>query len=282
MLRSLLFVPGHMPNRFEKALASAADAVIVDLEDAVDPNRKQEARDAVAGFFSLPGAARRFVRINGLDTGDWLADLEAIIAPGLHGVVLPKFQAGEDVRKLDWVMSQLEARAGLDDRGIEILPLVETGVGVVGLGALDLPLPRVRQFTFGMVDLKQDLGLDVDEEETQLAHIRWSLASASRAAGLEPPIDTVFVAIRDADGFTASARRARAFGSAGKLCIHPDQVGLANAAFMPSENEIVKARAILAAFDANPDLGAFQVDGTMVDKPVIAWARGVMATSLQS
>jgi citrate lyase subunit beta / citryl-CoA lyase len=277
MLRSLLFVPGDADVRFPKALDCGADAVIVDLEDAVDSTRKADARDNVGKFLAVETSVRRYVRINGLETDEVWADVEAIVKPGLDGIMLPKFHCGEDVQRLDWLISRFERSQGLQSGAIEIMPLVESASGVASLIRLTEPLPRVRHLTFGAVDLRQDLGLRVDRDETQLSHLQWTMVVASRAANLGAPIDTVYVNIKDGEGYAKSLRRASDFGFGGKLCIHPSQVAPANAAFLPSAEEMARAKAVIAAYAAKGNAGAVQVEGMMVDKPVLDWARTVVS-----
>lgn len=277
MLRSLLFVPGDAEARLPKALRCGADAVIADLEDAVDPTRKQDARRNMVEYLSTETSIRRYVRINRIETDDCWADVEAIVRPGLDGIVLPKFQNDEDVRRLDWLISRFERLRGLENGTVEILPLVETAAGVANLMHLGGALPRVRRLTYGAVDLRQDLNLRIDREETQLEHLKWSMVVASRAADLEAPIDTVFIDISDTEGYSKSLKRASDLGFCGKLCIHPSQVAPANAAFVPSTEDRAKAQAILAAYNASGNAGALQVGGTMVDAPVVEWARSIIS-----
>lgn len=277
MLRSLLFVPGDAESRLPKALQCGADAVIADLEDAVDPKRKAYARDNMDTYLSFETKVRRYVRINAIETDDFWADVEVIVRSGLDGIVLPKFNDVEDIRRLDWLIAHFERNRGLDAGAIEILPLIETASGAANLANLHGELPRVRRLTFGAVDLSQDLHLRIDRDETQLAQLRWSLVVSSRAAGLEAPIDTVFVNINDTENYIQSLRRASDLGFCGKLCIHPSQVAPANAAFLPSAEDIAKAEVILAAYATNEDAGALQVQGMMVDAPVVKWAESLIA-----
>ena len=278
MLRSFLFVPGSNPPRFSKAFASAADAVIQDLEDSVAEADKAAARDAVAASLCEPADVRRYVRINGLDTPHCWDDLRAVAREHLHGLLVPKVESADQLRTLDWVLDQLEREHALEPGGIEILPILESACGFARLAEIAGASARVSRLTFGALDLCEDLDLVADAEEDHLAHVRWQLVAASRAAGLDAPIDTVFADIADKAGHARSLQRARARGFSGKLCIHPAQVASTNAAFMPTAAEIARARAIVAAVEqAGGDLGVAQIDGAMVDRPVILRAKRVLA-----
>jgi citrate lyase subunit beta/citryl-CoA lyase len=271
ILRSLLFVPGDAVKRFPKALASGADAVIQDLEDAVPLARKGEARRATAA--SLPetaGTVRRFVRINARETSFCWDDLHAVVVPGLNGIVLPKAEDPAAVAAVAWVVAELERARGMQLGEVEVIPLIESAAGIQALEAIARATPRIRRLTFGAVDLSTELSLEVDAQESQLAPLRWQLVVASRAAGLEPPIDTVYLRLNDSEGLETVVRRAKSCGFHGKLCIYPDQVAIVNDGFMPSEEEIARARRILDAVGANAgEAVAASVDGMMVDRPVV-------------
>lgn len=277
LARSLLFVPGNQPRRLEKALASAADAVIIDLEDAVPAADKVHARAAAVAALGRRDAL--FVRINGMHDPACLDDLEAIVRPGLGGIVVPKAEAAGALAALDWVLTQLERRSGMEAGCVELMPLVESAKGVEALPGIAGASPRIRRLSFGVADYSLDLGIEPEPGEQALAYIRSRLVHCSRAAGLRPPVDSVVVEVRDAARFRDSARRARALGLFGKLCIHPDQVPLANEAFAPDPAEVTRARAIADAWDAAVARGesAITVAGEFVDGPVAARARSILA-----
>lgn len=270
-LRSLLFVPGDAENRFPKAVGSGADAVIQDLEDAVPVDRKEEARRATAASLAgADGRLRRFVRINARQTPFCWDDLHAIVVPGLDGIVLPKAEDPGVVAAISWVIDELERSRGMKSGHVELVPLIESAAGVQAIASIAGAVRRIRRLTFGAVDLSTELGLDCDAEESQLAHLRWQLVVASRAAGLDAPIDTVFLRMADSEGLAASVRRAKAIGFQGKLCIHPNQVDVVNRGFMPGEEEIAWAQRILDKVGSDASAAAAaSVDGTMVDRPVI-------------
>lgn len=276
-VRSLLFVPGHQGTRVDKALACGADAVIVDLEDAVPAEAKSTAR---ANAAAARGRGQVFVRINGVQGDLWRDDLAAVVGPGLAGIVLPKAESQAEVMEVAERVGSLARSAGLNDAAVEVLPLIESAAGVEALPAIARSSALVRRLSFGVADYSLDLGLLPVDDESPLAYIRSRLTHVSRAAGLAPPIDSVVVEVRDAARFLASARRARAFGMVGKLCLHPDQVRLAHEVFTPSEAELRWARAILGAWQEATARGesATTCAGEFVDGPVAARARRLLGS----
>ena len=259
--RSYLFVPGNRPDRFEKAWQSGADAVILDLEDAVQSADKDLAREAVAAWLSP--ARPVYVRINGTGTTWFERDLKVVGMPGVRGVVLPKAELPEQVE-------QVAARLTSEAR---VLPLVETALGVWNAGAL-AQTPRVERLAFGSVDFQLDTGITGDQEE--LLYARSRLVLASRIASILPPVDGVTMALDDLARLRDDVVRARRFGFGGKLCIHPKQVEMINRGFGPTEAERAWARRILEAVEAT-GAGAFRLDGELIDRPVIERARSILA-----
>ncbi|UST56298.1 aldolase/citrate lyase family protein (plasmid) [Comamonadaceae bacterium OTU4NAUVB1] len=272
MASSFLFVPGDRPERLARALASGAGGVIVDLEDAVAPARKDAARAQIAdGFAALPPAARDrlLVRVNASDTPWHAEDLALVgrLAAGdrLAGVVLPKAERATDLAAL--------ARAA--GPGVALLPLVES---VAGLDALDAlaAAPQVLRLVFGHLDFQADAGLACGPDETELVPVRLALALASRRAALAAPVDGVVADWRDAARLAAEAARARRGGFGAKLCIHPDQVAAVQAAFRPGDDELAWARRVAEAVRAAGG-GVVNVDGRMVDAPVVRLAERLLA-----
>ena len=267
--RSFLFVPAVRPDRVAKALASGADAVIIDLEDAVDPGEKEAARHALAGAFGAldaPRRARLLVRVNAAGT-PWFAGDVALVnelaAQGLAGVTVPKAESAA-------ALATFAPALGL-------LPLVESVNGHAA--ALELArAPRVVRLAFGNLDFQADAGMACDgADEPELLPVRLDLVLASRRAGIAPPVDGVVASTGDAALITAAAHRARRLGFGGKLCIHPDQVAPVHAAFTPDPAQLDWARRVLAA--ARTQGGAFRLDGRMVDAPVIRLAQRVVAAA---
>ena len=279
VLRSLLFTPANHARRVEKALSLGADAVILDLEDAVAAAEKPASRQCVLDVRRNARRGRLYVRVNAFDTVWCHADLAAMVVDGVDGIMLPKVVAAWQVHAADWIIANLERAAGLTVGGIDLLPLIETAAGLSEIGPILRAAPRVRRVAFGAGDFCLDLGLRWSRDETELAPYRAAIVLASRAAGLEPPIDTVWTELRDADGFAASAVRGAALGFGGKLCIHPDQIAPAHAAFTPSEAEIAQAQRIVAAFNEAEarGLASIQLDGLFIDYPIADRANRVLA-----
>ncbi len=273
-LRSLLFVPGDRPDRFAKALASGADALILDLEDSVVAERKPEARQAVAAALAASrGAAALLVRINPLSSGLADADLAAILPGRPDGIVLPKAEGAPSIR-------DLVARMGADHP--PILPIAtETPAALFQLGSYGEVRDCLLGLSWGAEDLPAAIGAASARDEnggyTDPYRMVRSLALfAAHAAGV-PAIETVYPAFGDLDGLAAYAARGNRDGFTGMLAIHPAQVAGINAAFTPSAAALEQARAIVAAFEANPGAGALALDGKMVDAPHLAQARALIA-----
>ncbi len=256
--RSWLYVPGNRPDRFDRACAAGADAVIVDLEDAVPAAEKPAAREAVAAWLSL--AHPVLVRVNGADTEWFERDLAACDAPGVAGIVLPKAEViGEAVIAL------------CKRRGAALFPLIETARGMEQAKAV-AATPTVQRLLFGTIDFQFELGIDGDGDE--LLAFRSQLVLASRLAGIGAPVDGPCTSWEDRQLLDADCRRARRLGFGGKLCIHPKQVEVVNAAFSPSEAEVTWARRVLQA--AKESRGAaVALDGRMIDRPVILKAERI-------
>ena len=256
--RSLLFVPGSRPDRFEKALAAGANAVIIDLEDAVAPADKERAREDVSAWLAPHRAV--MVRINGADTAWFRDDLALCCRPGVAAVMLPKAERAEDVAAV--------RGAG----AATVLPLIESAAGMAALTAI-AAAPGVQRLVFGSIDFQVDLGVR-DALEDELLFFRSQLVLTSRLAGLQAPVDGVSTAIDDADQLRDDVLRARRLGFGGKLCIHPRQVASVNRHFAPSAAERAWAQRVLDAAAASGG-AAIAVDGKMVDKPVILRAQAI-------
>jgi citrate lyase subunit beta/citryl-CoA lyase len=281
--RTFLFAPGDHARRAEKVLTAGADACILDLEDAVAISAKVAARALVNAALDRPRTCRGFVRVNAFDTEFCPGDIQAVIGPRLDGLVLPKLEDPAQLIAVDWLISALERERGLPHRGIEVMPIIETARGMAGLGALTACAAslggRVKRFSFGAGDYTLDLGITWDLAETVLEGAREKMVLHSRAAGLEAPIDTVWIELREMEAFAASCARGVALGFQGKLCIHPDQISVANAAYSPAEAEVARARRIIAAFaEAEAQgLASIQVEGRFVDYPIVDRAQRIVA-----
>jgi len=259
--RSYLFVPGNRPERFEKARASGADAVILDLEDAVQPQEKPTARDSV--LTHMDAARPAFVRINAADT-EWFGNDVAAIAshPGVAGIVLPKAETREHI----------EAVLAHAHPSLTILPIVETARGFANLTVL-CEAPRVQRIVFGTLDFQIDLNVEGDGEELDM--FRSQVVLASRLAGLTTPVDGVSTVLDDPVAIESEARRGRRFGFGAKLCIHPKQVDAVHRAYAWTATERAWAERVLRAVEASGG-AAVAVDGKMVDMPVILKARRIV------
>ncbi len=277
-LRSLLFAPGNHPRRVEKALSLDADAVILDLEDAVATAEKPATREAVAAALERPRRGLLYVRVNAVDAEFCYGDLVAIVRPGLDGIILPKVESAAGLATIDWLLAQLERDRGLPPGGIDLTPIIETARGLDRLGAILATGTRVRRVAFGAGDFTLDVNMAWSRSEAELAHARAAIVTASRAAGIEAPLDTVWVDLTDRDGLEASARTALGFGFQGKMCIHPDQIAVVNRAFTPSDAEIAFAERVAAAFARAEAEGsaAIQLDGKFIDYPIVYRARRVL------
>jgi citrate lyase subunit beta/citryl-CoA lyase len=258
--RSLLFVPGDRPERYAKAAASGAHEVVLDLEDAVAPDAKARARDAVAAW--LREGHRAVVRINGRQTPWFDADLDMLrAAPTTAALMVPKAEPD----------SLAEVAAALPGR--RLIALLETARGWLGLHAM-AGVPGLQRIAFGSIDFEAETGI-ADEGEAMTA-VRTQIVLASCAAGLQAPIDGVSVVFDDEAVVRSQASRSRRLGFGAKLCIHPRQVVPVNAAWRPAPDEMQWATRVLAAFEAGSG-GAVALDGKMVDKPVVDRARRILA-----
>lgn len=271
-LRSLLFVPGDRPDRMEKALASGADVLILDLEDAVAPDAKPAAREAVAAFLRKARTIPLYVRINPLDGGLAEDDLGAVLPARPDGIVLPKAEGAASLRALD-------ARL---DGAIAILPIAtETPAAIFALGSYGGVTPRLAGLTWGAEDLPAAIGAATSREADGSYTPPYQLARSltlfgAHAAGVAA-IETVYPDFRDLDGLAAYAKRGARDGFAGMMAIHPAQVAVINAAFTPGADDVAHARRVVALFAANPGAGALSLDGKMVDAPHLKAARALLA-----
>jgi citrate lyase subunit beta/citryl-CoA lyase len=277
-MRSLLFAPGNHARRVEKALTLPADGVILDLEDAVAISEKVATRPTVAEAFGKPRAGKLYVRVNAMST-DWCyGDIVAVVQNGLDGIILPKVEHAHELRTADWLIANLERARGMRPGSIDLIPIIETAAGIGNLGRICRSGTRVRRIAFGAGDFTLDMGMQWTRNEAELLPHRAACVLHSRAGGLEPPLDTVWADLRDAEGFLASARHAAALGFQGKMCIHPDQVTAANAAFTPDDAAVAQARRIVAAFEKAEEQGlaSIQLDGQFIDYPIVQRARRVL------
>jgi citrate lyase subunit beta/citryl-CoA lyase len=271
---SLLFVPAHDSRKLEKALASGADALILDLEDAVPEAEKARAR-AMCGEFVADkrDQASLFVRINSLSSGLAQADLDAVVKARPYGVMLPKCASGADVARLDAQLAEVETREGVAPGSIRVLPIVtETAASLFGLGSYATEAgPRLCGLFWGGEDLAADIGAKANRDAAARYTTPYEMARALTLLGATaarvPAIDAVYTNFRDPEGLKAEAAEAVRDGFSAKVAIHPDQIGPIHDAFTPAEAEVAWARRVIEAFDAVPTAGAIALDGRMLDRP---------------
>jgi citrate lyase subunit beta/citryl-CoA lyase len=270
-LRSLLFAPGNHARRTDKALSLDADAVILDLEDAVAIAEKPGTRALVAAALQRPRNALLYVRVNAADTEFCYGDLTTVVHPGLDGIILPKVETPAALATIHWLLTQLERDRAIPSNTIDLIPIIETARGLQHLTAILATPTRVRRVAFGAGDFTLDVNMTWTRTEAELAHARATVVTASRAAGIEAPLDTVWVDLADPDGLEASARTALTLGFQGKMCIHPDQIAPVNRVFTPTDAEIAFAERVCAAFARAEAEGsaAIQLDGKFIDYPIV-------------
>lgn len=277
--RSYLYAPASNVAILAKVFGRGADAVVLDLEDGVAPDDKDTARHALAGFLdaaeSLPTRPRLLVRIN--RDGDGWSHEDLLVA--VHGAAdelsLPKVEDPAAVRALIDTLDELEVRRGLPVGRTGLHLLIESAAGVEAAGEL-ARLARVQRFGLGAADLAADLGIAGNVHPGLLDHVRGRLVLASRAAGIGPPVAPVHLDVGDAEGLGEAARRARAFGFFGASVIHPGQIAIVNDVFTPSADELAWATRVIAAAGQPGVGGAFLLDDTLVDAPVLARAHGLL------
>lgn len=264
-LRSLLFAPGSDERKLRRALEAGADAVVADLEDSVAPERKDEARHLVAAVLAdaRPNVAA-IVRLNGADTEAFARDVEAVRRLPLEAIVLPK--------------ATPQSVEALGSDGPPVIAIIETAQGL-RLAYETASAPRVAALILGAVDLGLELGLEPRPDGQEVLFARSKLVLDSAAAGIRAPFDLVHVDVRDDEGLEVESRLARSLGFRGKACIHPAQVAIVNRVFSPAEDEVAHARRILDSYEQGlaEGRGAVALDGEMIDLPVVARARALIA-----
>ena len=287
-MRSLLFVPADGGAKLDKAFTSGADAVILDLEDSITPERKDIARKSTLDF--LKGAQGKLnrpkllVRINGLDTGMTDADLDAVVPGKPDAIMFPKAEGGATVTHLDAKLTAREAVAGLQEGSIKILAqTVETALGVFTAGSYRDSSTRLIGMTWGPEDLSAEIGAlanrDANGQLTEAYRIARAVCLLGATAAKVPAYETIHVDFRNLEALRRDTEESRRDGFAGRLAIHPAQVAVINEVFTPGAAEIEKAKAIVAAFAAKPGAGAVGIDGKMYDRPHLARAQRLLENS---
>jgi len=282
-LRSPLFAPGDSARKIEKAVASAADAVIIDLEDSVAASVKEATRPAVAAAVRANRGRDIIVRVNPRSTRWYLGDLAAVIPSRPGAILLPKCTGAEDLRALDHHMEVLEAASGFEIGSIKVIALVtETAPSLFTLGEYSGVAERLIALGFGAEDISGDLGVPPRRADgafpAPIAAARAATLAAAGAAGIVA-LDTPWTDFRDPAGLRADAENAAADGFVGKFLIHPDQIGITNEVFSPSAEQVAWAEKVRDAFARNPDAGVFALDGKMIDRPHFRLANRILAAA---
>ena len=285
-MRSFLFVPADGGRKLDKAMASGADAVIIDLEDSIAPEAKAAARKSAAAFLTEVGKSadrpHLLVRVNGIATGLIDEDLDVVAGARPDAIMLPKAEGGASIIHVDAKLTACEAIAGLPDGSIKILAIAtETAPALFLAGTYAGASSRLEGLTWGAEDLSAELGAetnrDGDGQFLDPYRMARALCLAGAAAARVPAFDTVTPDFRNADLLRREAEEARRDGFQGKIAIHPAQVPIINEVFTPTAAAVAQARAIVAAFDANPGKGAVAIEGVMYDRPHLTRASRVLA-----
>ncbi len=276
--RSFLFAPGNHPRKVEKVFDVGADAVILDLEDAVANDAKVATREVIVAALQRPRRNLGYVRVNSFETEFCFGDLEAVVGSGLDGIVLPMVENASQLLAVDWMLTNLERKAGLEAGKIDLVPILETGKGIAALPEIAGCGSRVRRMAFGAGDYSLDMNMEWSLDEVELDDARARMVLASRAAGLEPPIDTVWIHIKDLEGIRRSSERAKRMGFQGKMCIYPPQVAIVNEVYSPGAAEIEHAERVVTAFEEAEKQGSssIQLDGYFIDYPIVYKAQRLL------
>jgi citrate lyase subunit beta/citryl-CoA lyase len=281
--RSWLFVPGHKERMVQKSGGLPVDAVMLDIEDGVPPDQKELARALIARVLEEEGTAdgpTRFVRINAIGHPRMEADLEAVLRPGLKGLVLPKVESEDAVWEVEGIVASRESERGLEEGSVRFLVAIESPKGLIRAPIIASCSPRVMGLIFGAEDFGRELGLPVmrEKEARELIYARSSLAVAAAGSHIQA-VDGVWPDITDADGLRRDALQARRLGYNGKSLIHPSQIEAINSVFSPSLEEVQYCRQVIDAFDqaATRGDGAIAFGGQLIDLPIVERARRTLA-----
>ena len=278
-LRSLLFAPGNDAGKLQKVGTAGADAVALDLEDAVPLTEKERARVITRDALVQAGSQGSdvFVRINPFPSDLAKKDLEVVVRDGLSGVLVPKVESAEHMGELDSTLDRLERERNITN-SLRILPILETAKGVLQSYTIASATSRVQAVVFGAEDLTMDMGVKRTAEGGEVAHARSHIVLSATAAGV-PAIDSVYTSFRDSEGLIKDAEFARSLGYKGKLAIHPGQVAPVNRVFSPSEEDVTQAKRVMEAYQAASDAGrgVAVLDGKMLDPPIVERAKKLIS-----
>lgn len=284
LFRSYLFAPGDNEKLLQKVFTTGADALVLDLEDAVAPANKATARQMIVS--ALQTASRSalklpaiYLRINAISTEFWRDDVVLAVHPLVRGIRIGKTESLAELQAADNELAGAERQAGLVVGSLRIVPTIESATGLLNAAEMARH-PRVEAFSFGAADFARDIGAEVDAQETQTLFARSQLVVVSRAAGLNPPIATVYTKLNDLDGLRASSEAQRRLGFFGRSCIHPSQLPIIHEVFTPQPEAVAEARAIVAASEQAQTTGAAVTslaNGQFVDAPIVERARAVLS-----
>ena len=281
-IRTALFVPGNRPERVDKAVKTAADVVIIDLEDAVPYSQKKETRPVVREKIQKYHRRPVLVRINALDTEFFQDDLTEMVVEGLACIMIPKVETADQIQKIHLALLEIESKKGLRPGSVSIIPLIESARAVENIFQIvsqGTDPQRLFTVAFGAADFSLDMGFDITKTGEELLYPRARIAVACRAAGVDPPLDTPFmIDLKDLEALEADIKRACQLGFQGKLCIHPNQIDICNTLFSPSKEEIEYAQKVIQAFDEAEagGSGAIQLEGKFIDYPVVERAKRIL------
>jgi citrate lyase subunit beta/citryl-CoA lyase len=288
LIRSWMFVPGHRQRMIDKALGLNADAIMLDIEDGVAPNEKDLARKNIAESLArekAPGSPARYVRINAIGHARMDADLEAVIRPGLEGLVCPKVDTADDVRQVDEILNEREPKMKLAKGSVKLLIAIESPKGLLNAPAIAAASSRNVGIIFGAEDYGREIGLPTvrEGEARDLIYARSAIVVAAASAHVQA-VDGVWVDLNDSAGLLGFAKQARQLGFSGMSCIHPSQVDAINTVFSPTADELEYCQKVLQAFEeanARGD-GSIAFGGQLIDRPIVERARRTidMAKSL--
>jgi citrate lyase subunit beta/citryl-CoA lyase len=285
LIRSWMFVPGHRQRMIDKALGLNADAIMLDIEDGVAPNEKDAARKNIAeslGREKTPGSPARYVRINAIGHARMDADLEAVVRPGLDGLVCPKVDSPDEVRRVDGILTDREPKMKMEKGGVKLLIAIESPKGLLNAPAIAGASSRNVGIIFGAEDYGREIGLPTvrEGEARDLIYARSAIVVAAASAHVQA-VDGVWVDLNDSAGLLDFAKQARQLGFSGMSCIHPSQVDAINTVFSPTADEIEYCQKVLQAFEeanARGD-GSIAFGGQLIDRPIVERARRAIDTA---
>lgn len=275
MFQTLMFTPANHPRKVEKALTLPVDAIIIDLEDACAESEKEKARMEIPTYLNMVRSTKVYVRVNAISTRFFFNDMRTVVNNGLDGIILPMTEDPNDLTIADWLISSLEKETGLSEGSIDLIPIIETAKGVSNLKSILQNKKRVKRIAFGAADYANDTGTLWKSSGEELHYVRSSIVIESRAAKIEPPIDTVFADLENQEGLRQEAFVAKNIGFQGKFMIHPKQIDTIKAVFRPSDEEILRAIEIVEAFELAEKQGSssIRVGNQFVDYPIVYKAK---------